>query len=64
MLEMYSIDDVACDDLPRGVLIGTVELWECTGVATITNGTSAALQRAEKLVKPTKHPQPVWFNPF
>jgi hypothetical protein len=33
MMEMYGIDDVACDDLPRGVPIGTVELWNCTGSA-------------------------------
>ncbi len=29
MMAEYGIDDVACDDLPRGVLIGTVELWKC-----------------------------------
>ena len=28
---MYGMDDTACDDLPRGVLIGTVDLWDCTG---------------------------------
>ena len=31
MMEMYGMDDTACDDLPRGVLIGTVDLWDCTG---------------------------------
>jgi len=35
MLEMYGIDDVACDDLPRGVLIGTVELRDCSGVGGV-----------------------------
>ena len=31
MMEEYGIEDVSCDDLPRGVLIGEVELWDCTG---------------------------------
>jgi hypothetical protein len=26
----YEIRDVACDDLPHGVLVGAVELWDCT----------------------------------
>ena len=30
MLEEYGIEDVTCDDLPRGVLIGTVEIINCT----------------------------------
>jgi hypothetical protein len=29
MMAEYGIDDVACDDLPRGVIIGTVELHDC-----------------------------------
>ena len=31
MLVEYEIDDVSCDDLPRGVLIGSVELHNCDG---------------------------------
>src|SRR5262245_34261335 len=31
MMEEYRIKDVSCDDLPRGVLIGTVELYDCDG---------------------------------
>jgi hypothetical protein len=31
MMADYGIDDVACDDLPRGVIIGTVELHDCDG---------------------------------
>ncbi|MEI8375688.1 MAG: hypothetical protein WCJ35_22935 [Planctomycetota bacterium] len=61
MLRMYGIDDVACDDLPRGVLIGTVELWDCTGDNYEWHGRNP--ERAKKMLKPTKHPQPVWFNP-
>jgi hypothetical protein len=33
MLEEYGIEDVSCDDLLRGVLIGTVEVHDCTGKA-------------------------------
>ena len=29
MMEDYGIDDVLCDDLPQGVIIGKVELYEC-----------------------------------
>jgi hypothetical protein len=27
----YGITDCGCDDLPRGVLVGSVELHDCTG---------------------------------
>ena len=29
MMAMYGIEDVDVDDLPRGVIIGTVELYDC-----------------------------------
>ena len=64
MMARYGIDDVACDDLPRGVLIGTVELWDCTGVADDYSWHVRKPERAKKLLKPTKHAQPAWFNPF
>jgi len=60
MLAEYGIDDVACDDLPRGVLVGTVELFDCDG----GNWHVRNPVRLKKPPKPTKHPQPVWFNPF
>jgi hypothetical protein len=31
MMKGYGIDDVDIDDLPRGVVIGTVELYDCDG---------------------------------
>jgi hypothetical protein len=31
MLEGYGMDDVDPDDLPRGVIVGTVELHDCDG---------------------------------
>ncbi len=56
----YGIRDTTCGDLPRGVLIGTVELFDCDG----GNWHVRKPERAEKLVPPTKQPQPVWFYPF
>lgn len=65
MLAEYGIADITSDDLPRGVLIGTVELFDCT-----TNDGSRYEwhvrnpERATEPLKPTKHQKPVWFNPF
>ena len=52
------------EDLPRGVVIGTVEIHNCTGTPGdyrwhIRNPKPLARPR-----KPIGKPQPVWFNPF
>jgi hypothetical protein len=60
MMEKYGIDDATCDELPRGVLIGTVELYDCDGGEWMLREP----QRESVLRKPEKHPQPIWFNPF
>lgn len=60
MMAEYGINDVACDDLPRGVIIGTVDLHDCED----GDWHVREPERAEKLKKPTNHPQPVWFTPF
>jgi hypothetical protein len=60
MLEEYGIDDVDIDDLPRGVIIGTAELYDCDGGDWYVRSP----ERAKRLRKPRNHPQPVWFNPF
>jgi len=64
MMAGYGIEDVACDDLPRGVLIGTIDLWDCTGNVGDYHWHVRNPARAAELLKPTKHPQPIWFNPF
>jgi hypothetical protein len=46
--------------LPRGVLIGTVELYGCDGGDWHLRNP----KRAKKLLKPKKQPQPVWFYLF
>jgi hypothetical protein len=64
MMKAYRIMGVACDDLPRGVLIGTVELFDCTEGKSKFNWKLRKPERARKLLKPKKHPQPSWFTPF
>ncbi|MDY0001270.1 MAG: ASCH domain-containing protein [Polyangia bacterium] len=56
----YGITDVTCDDLPRGVLVGTVDLHDCDGEEWYLRNPA----RFDKLLKPKKKAQPVWFNPF
>jgi predicted RNA-binding protein with PUA-like domain len=72
----YGLD---IESLPRGVLVGTVVVVGCR-LLTVRDSRAAAFhvsadtelfawllespQRAERLVKPTRHPQPVWFTPF
>ncbi|MBS0261106.1 MAG: ASCH domain-containing protein [Planctomycetes bacterium] len=60
MMKTYRIKDVACDDLPRGVLVGSVELYDCDGGDWLLRRP----ERAAKLVAPTQQPQPIWFYPF
>ncbi len=63
-MKKYHIKDKDCDDLPRGVLIGTVELFDCTGDEGEYEWHVREPQRAKKLLRPTGRPQPAWFNPF
>ena len=55
----------SADELPRGVLIGTVEIKDCIG--SKAEGFAWQLESPMRLVQPLKpknKPQPVWFNPF
>jgi hypothetical protein len=56
--EEFGLDDI--DGLPRGVLVGTVELFDCHGEEWLLR----APERLAKPVKPARHPNPVWFRPF
>ena len=60
MMSFYRIKDVSSDDLPRGVLLGTVDLHKCDGEKWHLRKP----ERAERLIEPTGKPQPVWFYPF
>lgn len=46
--------------LPRGVIVGTVELFDCDG----DEWQFRLPERATELRKPDNHPMPVWFTPF
>jgi len=55
MMADYGIDDTTCDELPRGVLVGTVELYDCDG----GDWHVRKPEQAKKLLKPKNQPQPV-----
>ncbi len=52
--------DIDIDSLPRGVIVGTVELFACD----CQEWRLRLPERAKGLLKPAKHPQPLWFKPF
>jgi hypothetical protein len=56
--EEFGIDDI--DGLPRGVLVGTVDLYDCLGEKWFLR----APERLTRPIKPERHPMPVWFRPF
>lgn len=60
----YGMTDVVCDELPRGVLIGTVEIVDCSPHKRGYKWHLRNPVRATGLLKPKKQAQPVWFNPF
>lgn len=48
------------DALPRGLLIGTVELVDCDGGSWYVKSP----QRLDRPLKPKRRANPVWFYPF
>jgi hypothetical protein len=59
MLDEYKLD-IDADDLPRGVIVGSVELIDADdGKWYLRNP-----ERADRLLKPTGHPQPTFFHPW
>jgi hypothetical protein len=64
MMESYDITDSECDELPRGVIVGTVELYDCVEGKDSYHWHLRNPIRAKQKRKPTGHPQPVWFYPF
>jgi hypothetical protein len=64
VLEMYGMTDVKVADLPRSVLVGTVELWDCTGSGGNYHWHFRNPERAMELLTPTKRPGPSLFDPF
>lgn len=64
ILAEYELDDIMCDDLPRGVLVGTVEIFDCTPYRGRWKWHLREPKKASRRMKPKRQPQPVWFNPF
>lgn len=60
MLQEFELMDVEADDLPRGVIIGSVELYDSDEGEWYLRHP----QRAESFVEPVNRPNPVWFYPF
>ena len=51
-------------DLMTGVLVGTVDIIDCSGKPGDYKWHLARPRRLKRPVRPAKHPQPAWFNPF
>jgi hypothetical protein len=49
---------------PTGVIMGTVEIIDCTGVPDDYEWHLARPIRLDEPIKPDNHPQPSWFIPF
>lgn len=51
-------------DLPRGVIVGTVEIVNCVKKKNHYEWLLSKPHRFKRKMKPLKKPQPVWFYPF
>jgi hypothetical protein len=62
--EEWSEFDLSPGDLLTGVLIGTVEITNCSEADGDYRWYLANPQRLDKPLTPKNHPQPAWFIPF
>jgi len=62
--EDYEEMDAQPGDFPVGVLVGTVEVVDCTGDSGDYRWHLARPERLPNPIKPDNHPQPSWFFPF
>lgn len=60
MLDELDMVGISADELPRGVIVGSVELHDSSEGEWYLRDP----QRAETFVEPANHPNPVWFYPF
>jgi hypothetical protein len=51
-------------ELRTGVIVGTVEIVDCTGEKGDYEWKLRNPKRLQRPIKPTNRPQPVWFKPF
>jgi hypothetical protein len=52
------------DELPTGVVVGTVEVVGCTRDGDQFQWHLSEPERLPRPLKPRNRPQPVWFRPF
>jgi hypothetical protein len=59
-VEEYGFQKLNLDELPRGFVVGSVELYKCEGGKWYLRNPV----RAKTLRRPTGRPQPMWFTAF
>jgi hypothetical protein len=63
-LDICEDEGIDPEGLVTGVIVGTVEIVDCTGESGDYEWKLARPQRAKRRLKPKNKPQPVWFRPF
>jgi ASCH domain len=62
--EAFNKLGLAVGELPTGLIVGTVEIVGCSGRKGSRRWHLARPERAKRLIKPKRKPQPVWLIPF
>ena len=55
---------IAISVLPTGLVVGTIDIADCTGFNGNFEWHLVNPIRLDEPIKPFEHPQPVWFHPF
>ncbi len=63
-IEDFEAVNLQPGQLLTGVLVGTVEISDCTGSVGDYEWHLTNPQRLNQPIKPENHPQPSWFFPF
>jgi hypothetical protein len=63
-IEDFAAMQLRPDELPTGVLVGTVEIYDCTGHRGDYEWHLTCPRRLDQPAKPENHPLPAWFFPF
>ena len=60
----YGMSGIECDQLQRGVILGTAELTDCTGTKGEYHWHFRSPERHKRVRAPTNQPRSTWFTPF